>query len=102
MDDEKLIEAAARAMAVAVGCMPHQWPDFFDDASPVLAAIGPALRDMALEEAAVAAYESPAYVTFKNGEVAEDSDGRLMPGSPYDRGRYDAAAAIRALKGSAA
>lgn len=60
-----------------------------------LLAIAPALiargRAMGLEEAASAAYTTPEYVAGWN------SDGAMIPGSPYDRGRFDAAAAIRAL-----
>jgi glutathione S-transferase len=57
----------------------------------------------ALEHAAVAAYDEPAYLSPDGME--RGADGLLPPGSPYDRGRYDARKAVeniaRALKGSA-
>lgn len=52
-------------------------------------------REKALEEAARAAYSCPHYVI---GGLDTDADGVLLPGSPYDRGRYDAYRAIRSLK----
>lgn len=57
--------------------------------APLLSA---AARRKALEEAASVAYTTPEYV------AGWGSDGAMIPGSPYDRGRFDAAAAIRALK----
>ncbi len=45
------------------------------------------------QRCAKVAYSEPSYIAgFETGE-----QGRLKPGSPYDRGRYDAAQAI--LKG---
>lgn len=60
-----------------------------DAVAPFLSA---AARRKALEEAASVAYTTPEYV------AGWGSDGAMIPGSPYDRGRFDAAAAIRALK----
>ena len=51
-------------------------------------------RNEALDEAAAAAYGMPAYGHTLN----PDDLGRIKPGSPYDRGGYDAANAILALK----
>lgn len=45
------------------------------------------------EAAATAAYECPDYMRG----MERDDLGRLLPGSPYDRGRYDASNSIRAL-----
>lgn len=61
-----------------------------------LAVARPVIRAHALEEAAKVAY-SPAAQKYVAGNE-RDKNGLLQPGSPYDRGRYDAAAAIRALK----
>lgn len=51
-------------------------------------------RKKALEEAARAAYAFPSYVL---GALQTDEDGVLLPGSPYDRGRYEAYRAIRSI-----
>jgi hypothetical protein len=52
------------------------------------------VRNQALDDAAAVAYSMPAYCHgFDPDEL-----GRLKPGSPYDRGRYEAANAILALK----
>jgi hypothetical protein len=51
-------------------------------------------RNDVISECAIAAYSCPAYVL---GRLETDEDGVLMPGSPYDRGRYDAYRAIRAM-----
>jgi len=57
----------------------------------------------ALEHAAVAAYDEPAYLSPDGME--RSADGLLPSDNPYDRGRYDARKAVeniaRALKGSA-
>lgn len=50
-------------------------------------------RREGLREAATASYSSPEYVA----SLDRDGRGYLVPGSPYDRGRYEAAEAIRAL-----
>ncbi len=53
-----------------------------------------AVAPMILEEAAKVAYPDPLYMAGND----RDENGNLAPGSPYDRGRYDAAKDIRALK----
>lgn len=57
----------------------------------------PGAREAALEEAAKVAYSDPHYVSNPRDV---DEHGLLLPGSPYDRGRYDASRAIRALSAS--
>lgn len=52
------------------------------------------IRREAIEEAARVAYNNPHYVM---NALETDADGWLMPGSPYDRGRYDAAKEILKL-----
>lgn len=47
-----------------------------------------------VERCARAAYSDPHYMV---GNFDVDADGIPLPGSPYDRGRYDAAKAIRSL-----
>lgn len=47
----------------------------------------------ALADAAVAAYDEPHYL----GPGGMDGDGLLPPGSPYDRGRYDARKAVEKI-----
>jgi hypothetical protein len=54
-----------------------------------------AVAPMILEAAAKVAYPDPLYMAGND----RDENGNLAPGSPYDRGRYDAAKDIRALKG---
>ncbi len=52
-----------------------------------------------LERAAVAAYSKPHYLGPDG--MTPGADGLLPPGSPYDRGRYDARKAVEALATSA-
>lgn len=59
------------------------------------AGVREALREDVLKEAMNAAYSSPHYLGPDG--VTPDADGLLQPGSPYDRGRYDARKAIAAL-----
>jgi hypothetical protein len=59
------------------------------------AGVREALREAALKEAMNAAYSSPHYLGSEG--MTPDADGLLQPGSPYDRGRYDARKAIAAL-----
>lgn len=66
---------------------------YSDLAAVALSAALPVIRRAVLEEAALAAYDIPAYVAG----FEPDSRGRLLPASPCDRGRYDAANAILAL-----
>ncbi|RWE46805.1 MAG: hypothetical protein EOS79_11485 [Mesorhizobium sp.] len=49
----------------------------------------------ALERASVAAYSEPHYLGSEGFE--RGADGLLPPGSPYDRGRYDARKAVEAV-----
>jgi hypothetical protein len=53
-----------------------------------------AAAPMILDEVAKVAYPDPLYMAGND----RDENGNLAPGSPYDRGRYDAAKDIRALK----
>lgn len=59
-----------------------------------------ATLEAALAAVAVAAYSEPYYLG-RNG-MEPGPDGLLQPGSPYDRGRYDARKAIEALAARAA
>lgn len=59
-----------------------------------------AAREAEQEACAKAAYPGPDYVCAGPNGFLEDERGDLMPGSPYDRGRYDAACAIRARAGA--
>jgi hypothetical protein len=49
----------------------------------------------ALADAAVAAYDEPHYLGPEGME--RGADGLLPPGSPYDRGRYDARKAVEKI-----
>lgn len=51
--------------------------------------------DRVLKEAAVAAYSEPFYLGPEG--MNPGPDGLLPPGSPYDRGRYDARKAVEVL-----
>jgi hypothetical protein len=53
-----------------------------------------AVAPVILEAAAKVAYPDPLYMAGND----RDENGNLSPGSPYDRGRYNAAKDIRALK----
>jgi hypothetical protein len=90
------------------GTMRFDWSDIPDDALipavPLLreaaAALAATLEENrrlveALANAAVAAYAEPHYLGPEGME--RGTDGLLQPGSPYDRGRYDARKAIEAL-----
>jgi hypothetical protein len=56
-------------------------------------------REAALEEAEAAAYGMPDYAQHKpGGGVAKDAEGRYLPGSPFDRGAYEAAQRIARLR----
>jgi hypothetical protein len=85
-----LVEKVARAM-----CSDFGGPRECNSACPCCIQDATAALTVALEEAAKAAY-SPMTQRYVAGNE-RDENGFLAPGSPYDRGRYDAAAAIRAL-----
>jgi hypothetical protein len=59
-----------------------------------LEAVAPLIARAAYERAAQVAYNFPHYAAFGDDP---DENWLMRPGSPYDRGRYDAARAIRAL-----
>lgn len=98
-------EIAARALCQACAIDPDErvftgsgyvprWMTMDSYSNRVLAAVEPAIRAAAMEEAAKVAYGMPDYV---QSQMKTDEAGNLLPGSVYDQGRYDAATAIRKL-----
>lgn len=94
-----LVEKVARRMGEAISLWLHEHPGCVleDVDTPYIAtAVIDLIRAEVLEEAMAAAY-SPATQQYIAGNE-QDADGLYPPGSPYDRGRYEARAAIRKLK----
>lgn len=85
----------AKTMTLGVGSL---WR-LCDEAADCIEA-AKAERDAVLEEAAEAAWprEGSGYVRHTPDGPARDSYGVVLPGSPYDSGRYEAAKRIRAMK----
>lgn len=75
---------------------------YYSYVAPVLTPAEVAAREAAAaeamrERAAVAAYSMPSYASFGPDGIAMAPDGLPEPGSPYDRGAYDARRRIAAL-----
>lgn len=93
------VVALARAFAVSVDSLcgfSTQAVELHPEAMRVAIQVDTALRQQAARMA-VAAYDLPSYGKFSGGTIATDQTGLAIPGSPYDRGRYEARQAIEAL-----
>lgn len=95
---KQIADMATRFRAVNIHRVIEQTgQDIFEMADKLEAAeeANKRLRAETIEECAKVAYNFPHYV---NGDFSQrDEEGLMLPGSPYDRGRYDARKAIRSL-----
>jgi hypothetical protein len=93
----KMVETFGNSLRKLAGLEPASYADMLETTPKVVEHIRlhlEAVAPMILEAAAKVAYPDPLYMAGND----RDENGNLPPGSPYDRGRYDAAKDVRALK----